>query len=101
MQLQFFIWLALLAIVLFAVYRWTQRRRIASVTAWIRSFLMARYGTLPKNLYINCTEDRIWPVLATFDSKSGGTRHMLSFSCSGDAAQYRLLSEKETSRISE
>lgn len=93
MQLQIFSGLALLAIVMFAVYRWKQRRRVARVTAWIRSFLTARYGALPKNLYIDCTEDRIWPVLVTFDSQTGGKQHRFNFACSGDQSTYRLRSE--------
>jgi|SRR6185312_845413 len=91
---------ALLAITAFGVYRWTQSRRVAGVNAWIRNFLSTRYGALPENLHIICTDDQLWPVLATFDRLSVGSRNMLHFSCSGDQSNYRLLSENEERRAS-
>jgi len=93
--------LALLAIAAFGVYRWTQSRRVAGVNVWIRNFLLTRYGALPENLHIICTDEQLWPVLATFDRLSVGSRHMLHFSCSGDQSNYRLDSENEERRTAE
>jgi hypothetical protein len=85
--------LVLAALTAFAAYRWQQRKRARRVEAWIREFLLARYGNLPAHLTINCSDDHSWPVLVAFDDPRGGTRHRLQFACAGQPAAYSLLSE--------
>ena len=83
------------AIVAFVVYRWQQRQRIQEITAWIKEFLARRYGSLPEPLHIICTDDRLWPVLVSYEQPLNLTRHRLQFQCSGRPSDYALLSEQE------
>src|SRR5262245_32683173 len=90
--------LALAALAAFAVYRWRQRQRVRQVETWVKDYLVARYGVLPKDLHINCSDDTRWPVLVAFDGLRPGTRHSLQFACPGRPSTYSLLSEKEEHR---
>lgn len=87
------------ALVGFAWYQWTRRRRKAQVAKRIDSYLQGRYDVLPSNLHINCTDDQLWPVLVTFDTGGlVGTLHLLQFSCSADPSTFRLHEEKQLHR---
>jgi len=88
----------LAALTAFGMYRWRRRRRIHEITNWIKSYLLARCGEMPEHLHINCTDDRLWPVLVTFDRTRQGTRHSLQFRCSEARSTFVLLSEKEEKR---
>ncbi len=79
----------------FATYRWRQRGRARQVKDWVNRYLKGRYGELPGNLEINCTDDALWPVLVAFERPRGGTRHSLRFRCHGHESSFALLSEKE------
>ncbi len=89
---------ALVALAAFALYRWQQRKRVRRVEGWVGGYLVARYGELPDHLNINCSDDRLWPVLVSFDSPRTETRHRLQFGCWGPPSTFSLLSEKEEKR---
>jgi len=86
------------ALVAYAIYRWRQRRRVRRVERWVKEYLSGRYGELPIPLHINCSDDRLWPVLVAFDSPHTGARHRLQFACPGAGSFLSLLSDKEESR---
>ena len=91
----FLIGLMLVGMVAFAAYRWMQGRRTVQINAWVRNFVMSRYGGIPENLHVNCTDDRRWPVIVTFDRNAAGSRHQLRFACAGVQSSFRLASETE------
>jgi hypothetical protein len=86
--------LALLALVVLAVYRWRQRVRARRVERWVREYLVGRYGAVPDELQVNCSDDPLWPVLVSFNAPAGGKRRSLRFSCAGPASTFSLLSEE-------
>ncbi len=90
--------LALLALAAFAVYRWRQRERVRRVEWWVKDYLVTRYGGVPQDLHIHCTDDQLWPVLVSFDGPEAGVRRRLSFHCAGSPAAFLLLSEQQESR---
>ncbi len=87
--------LLLMSMAVFAVYKWRQFTRGGRVDRWVKDFLFARYGEMPKGLHINCSNDREWPVLVDFPAPRTGIRQNLAFSCSGPTSTYSLLSETE------
>jgi hypothetical protein len=89
---------AVAALGVFALYRWQQRKRVRRVGGWVRDYLSARYGELPNPLTINCSDDRLWPVLVGFDDPQTGARHRLQFACPGPHATFALLSEQVDQR---
>ena len=93
--LNFLFVILVVGIVVFYAHRWLERRRTARVDFWIRDFVASRYGELLKDLHINCTDDRLWPVLVTFDRPTVGTRHLLHFACAGPQNTFGLASERE------
>lgn len=90
--------LAVAAMAAFACYRWQQRRRVRGVKKWVEDYLTRREGGPPSRLHINCSEDRLWPVLVSFDNPRNGTRHSLQFSCAGSSSTCSLLSEEKEMR---
>lgn len=90
----------LIAGIAFAIHRRHEAQRILQVEAWIREFLVGRYGGLPDDLRINCTDDRLWPVLVSFNRKEQSTRHRLQFYCAGPQSSLALHSESEEQRPS-
>jgi hypothetical protein len=70
-------------LVAYAIYRWQQRKRVHRVERWVKEYLSARYGELPAALHIDCSDDRLWPVLVDFISPRTGVRHHLQFTCGG------------------
>jgi hypothetical protein len=82
----------------FAAYRWRQQEHARRVKEWVRRYLVTRYGELPDDLKINCTDDRLWPVLVAFDRPHGGTLHVLRFACHGPPSSVSLLAEREETR---
>ena len=85
-------------LIAFAIYRWRQRRRVHFVEGWVKKYLSERYGELPDPLRIDCSDDRLWPVLVAFKRPRDGTRHNLRFACHGSVSSYSLLSEKVETR---
>lgn len=85
-------------LVAYAIYRWRQRRRVHRVEEWVKKYLSDRYGELPAALRINCSDDRLWPVLVAFERPRDGTRHNVRFACHGSASSYSLLAEKVEAR---
>jgi hypothetical protein len=79
----------------YAIYRWLQRRRVNRVEGWVKEYLSNRYGELPAPLHIDCSDDRLWPVLVDFTSPRTGVRHRLQFTCGGTYSTFALLSKKE------
>jgi hypothetical protein len=96
--LEFLVGILLVTLVAIGIHRWIQERRKARVKLWIGDFLASRYGKLPENLQINCTDDQLWPVIVTFDGASG-SRHLLHFTCAGAPTKFCLASEREESRL--
>ena len=95
---QFFIGvavLAMVALVLFVVYRWRQQQRVRQVTAWVCEFLSNRYGQRPDALNVNCSDDCNWPVLVSFNDPHNGGRHTAQFACGGQQSEFALVSEKQ------
>ena len=84
----------LVTLVACGVHRWVQVRRRARIKLWISDYLASRYGRLPDNLHINCTDDQLWPVIVTFNVASG-SRHVLHFNCAGAPTKFCLASEQE------
>jgi hypothetical protein len=79
----------------YAIYRWLQRRRVNRVEGWVKEYLSDRYGELPAPLHIDCSDDRLWPVLVDFADPRTGVRHRLQFTCGGTHSTFALLSEEE------
>ena len=78
---------ALVAVLAVVAYRRGRRRRALRVEAAARKYLSGRYGALPKNLTVNCSDDALWPVLVAFEHPQTGARHRLQFSvCERDAS---------------
>jgi hypothetical protein len=77
-----------------AVYRLRQRRRARRVETCVREYLSGRYGEVPARLRVNCSDDRLWPVLVDFSSPGTGARHRLRFDCPGAGSSLALLSEQ-------
>jgi hypothetical protein len=90
--------LAAAALAALALYRWRARRRARRVEGWVRGHLSDRYGRVPDRLSIDCSDDRLWPVLVAFDHPRTGLRHSLQVACWGPQSTFSLLSEKEETR---
>lgn len=90
--------MAALALAALAVYRWRQRRRAHRIEAWVRAYLVDRYGELPGQLHIDCSDDTRWPVLVTFVAPLTGVRQRFQFACGGRPSTFALASEKEDGR---
>ena len=82
------------ALAAFAVYRWLLRRRVHRVEAWVRAYLVDRYGGLPDRLHIHCSDDARWPVLVSFLAPTTGSRQRLQFACGGAPSTFALAAEK-------
>ena len=87
--------LAILAVAAVALYRWRMRSRVRRINQWVKDYLLARYGALPNDLRINCSDDELWPVFVSFTDGKGGSRHDLEFSCPGAVSSFRLSAEDE------
>ena len=87
--------LVVVALAVFAVYRWRQRQRVRRVDGWVRDYLAGRYGKLPNGLNVNCSDDTLWPVLVAFGDPLTGARRRLRFDCAGPRSTFSLLSETE------
>jgi hypothetical protein len=85
-------------LIAYAVHRRRQRGRARRVEQWVRGYLAGRYGEVPARLHVNCSDDRLWPVLVDFSSPRTGVRHRLRFDCPGAGSSLSLLSEEEGSR---
>jgi hypothetical protein len=90
--------LGLVGLAAFAIYRWKQRRRVRRLEGCVRDYLAGRYGQVPRPLYVNCSDDALWPVLVSFDDPRTGSRHGLQFACWGPPPGISLLSETEEPR---
>jgi hypothetical protein len=92
--------LAALAVIVtaYALYRREQRRRARLVVGWVKDYLFKRYGRLPDRLSIDCSDDRLWPVLVSFDNPNAAARHRLQLACPGGSSTLSLLSEREEAR---
>ena len=88
---------SVVGLVAYAVYR-RQRGRARRVERWVREYLAGRYGEVPAPLHVNCSDDRLWPVLVAFSSPRTGARHRLRFDCPGAGSSLSLLSEEAESR---
>jgi len=89
---------ALSALAAFAFYRWRTRQRVRRVEEWATDYLVARHGAPLGNLHVNCSDDPLWPVLASCDNPRTGARHSLRFSCPGAPSTFTLESETEEPR---
>jgi len=83
----------------FAIYRVTQRERVRRVHAWIKDYLFLNHQCdTPADLNINCSDDRLWPVIVRFVDSESGRRHCLQFMCSGSSDTFRLRSATSVAR---
>ena len=89
--------LGLLTLIGFAVYRRRQRQRVCRVEGWVKDYLCARYGELPNQLSINCSDDPLWPVLVAFNAPRTGIRHRLQFTCGATRSTFALLADVDES----
>lgn len=87
-----------LGAIVLAAYQRRQRDRVHSVKKWVMDFLCGRYGKLPSQLHIHCSNDRLWPVLARFDLPGTVQRHSMQFECSGLSQTWSLISERDEPR---
>jgi hypothetical protein len=85
---------ALVALLVVVAYRRGRRRRALRVEAAVGKYLSGRYGALPKNLTVNCSDDALWPVLVAFDHPQTGARHRLEFGVREQDASVSLISER-------
>ena len=92
---------ALVAVALgtFTLYWWQQQRRVRRVEGWVRDYLYERYGKLPVGLRVDCSDDRLWPVLVDFDDPTNGGQRRLQFSCPGPRSAFSLLREDGVSVV--
>jgi hypothetical protein len=90
--------LVVMSLAAFPVYRWWQQRRVHKVEAWVKEYLFGRYGELPNDLHIDCSYDRLWPVLVTFDTPHTGLRHSMQFDCGRAQPAWLLVSEGHEQR---
>jgi hypothetical protein len=86
---------AFTALTAFAFYKWWQRRRVRRVQSWVKEYLSVQYGELPDHLNINCSDDRLWPVLVAFENPRTGSRQSLQFTCAGPESSFSLLWDGE------
>ena len=75
-----------------------QRERVRNVKTWVKTYVADHYDGTTTNLRIDCSEDPLWPVLASFDNSHSGLRHRLEFTCAGRQSSYALVSEKRDVR---
>jgi len=90
--------LAIIAMAAFVAFASWQKHRHQQIVKWVQSFLSVRYGALPGALHINCSNDRLWPVLVTFETPHTGIRHSMQFSCGGTESSYAIVSERDEPR---
>jgi hypothetical protein len=88
--------LLLASVAVFALYQWRQIRRVRQVETWVKEYLSLRFGETPNHLRINCSNDRLWPVLVDFNSPRTETRYDMQFTCPGPKSTLSLISEKES-----
>lgn len=89
---------SVVGLVAYAVHQRRQRMRRRRVERWVGEYLSGRYGEVPAPLHVNCSDDRLWPVLVDFSSPRTGARHRLRFDCPGAGSSLTLLSEEVESR---
>ena len=85
--------LVIAAIGALCVHRWRQRTRVLAVNVKIKEYMRQRFGQLPDNLRINCSDDPLWPILVGFTTPPYDDRHNLQFMCSGPISKLALSSE--------
>ena len=90
--------LALITVTAVVIYQWQQRTRVRLVEGWVRNYLVTRFGELPNRLNINCSNDRLWPVLVAFDDRHTEVPHRLQFSSTADFSTFALVSDREEPR---
>jgi hypothetical protein len=90
----------LAAIAAAGTYRWLQHRRTSRIESWVEAHLLVRYGKLPESLHIQCTNDRLWPILVSYDHPLSGDHHRLQFLCQETESTFRLVSETTDRRVS-
>lgn len=88
----------ILGAVVLAAYQRRQQNRVHSIELWVMDYLGGRYGKLPTELHILCSNDRLWPVLARFDMPGTALRHSMQFNCSGPCPTWSLTSERDEPR---
>lgn len=84
--------------VVLAAQKRKRRDRVLSIERWVMDFLRSRYDTLPSQLSIHCSNDRLWPVLARFDMPGSDLRHSMQFECGGTSPTWSLISERDEQR---
>jgi hypothetical protein len=84
---------ALLAALLFALYRRGFHQRKRRIIGLVEGHLAAQHGQLPSPLHINCSDDDSWPMLVSYTHPRTGSRHRAQFACWGPPPGLFLLSE--------
>lgn len=90
----------LTAFAAFILYRTHQFRHARLVNGLVKNYLMTRYGELPSALSIDCSDDRLWPILVKFDHPNPETRHRLEFMCPGSKSTFKLVKEEPQTSLS-
>lgn len=83
------------AVVALILYRRRCRERVWRVEAAVKEILRTRYGEVPPQLMIHCSDDELWPVLVSFVSPRTDRRHRLQFAFSVMGSSCSLTSEVE------
>jgi len=91
--------LVVVTLVVFALYRWQQRRRVCHVAVWVKEFLRKCYGALPNDVNIDCSDDQLWPVLVGFREPGTGTRRDLRFSCQGPESAWFVEENRRSAPV--
>ena len=98
MEIRAEVWAGLAALVVAALagaaVAWGRWQRVRRVKAWVRGYLMDRYGAVPAGLDIDCSAAPLAPVQVTFVTPRTGARHHLHFACWGPRAYY-LVAETD------
>lgn len=84
--------LGIAAVLAFLAYRWKQRKRVRGVAQRVREYLRQRYGTLPDEVNINCSDDPRWPVLVSYLDPQSAIRQHLQFKCGASLSTFALAS---------
>jgi hypothetical protein len=87
--------LAVLTLAAFAAWWWWRGRRTRRIERWVKGYLVTRYGHVPEDLHVNCSDDQFWPLLVSFHCPHDRTLHLLEFGCSGPFSTFALLSERK------
>jgi hypothetical protein len=87
---------AIVGLIVLAIFRAQQRERVRRINAWVRDYLFLNHKSdFLRDLRINCSSDSLWPVIVRFIDSRTGVHHCLQFACSGSTSTFCLKSASE------